>query len=306
MRISLHGLHVIPTSPSFHTRYHGRIQQAALVVSRTYSTAPSSSELVVSGELSKFPLGVSNFSDIRKFPGLAYFDKTNYISVIAKGPDVQLVCRPRRFGKSLTISMLRSFHGVEFCDEYDQLFKDLNVDKAVNDGEVLPGQYLVLEFDFSSITRSPKLGEAAQFLADGINGSLLDFMSTYTEYLGESFASQVSRFTTNGNPTQNLITLVNAVHHTLRGIRKKGDKSHPLFGAQGIYLLADEYDTFANEYMDPCNPRSWSGTEPAALLKGFWSTVKASRKVKYGIKKVYMTGVTPLLLSDLTSGANKQ
>jgi hypothetical protein len=126
MWISLHGLRAIPTSPSLralHKRYHGRIQQAALVVSRTYSTAPSSSELVVSGELSKFPLGVSNFRDIRKFPGLAYFDKTNYISVIAKGPEVQLVCRPRRFGKSLTISMLRSFHGVEFRDEYDQLFK---------------------------------------------------------------------------------------------------------------------------------------------------------------------------------------
>lgn len=71
-------------------------------------------------------------------------------------------------------------------------------------------------------------------------------------------------------------------------------------------MLADEYDAFANEYMDPCDPRSWSGTEPAALLKGFWSTVKASRKLDYGIKKVYMTGVTPLLLSDLTSGANEQ
>ena len=127
MRISLHGLRVIPTSltlrASFRTRYHGRIQHAALVVSRTYSAAPSSSNLVVSGELSKFPLGVSNFRDIRRFPGLAYFDKTNYISTIAEGPDVQLVCRPRRFGKSLTVSMLRSFHGVEYRDSYDQLFK---------------------------------------------------------------------------------------------------------------------------------------------------------------------------------------
>jgi Predicted AAA-ATPase len=71
-------------------------------------------------------------------------------------------------------------------------------------------------------------------------------------------------------------------------------------------LLADEYDAFANEYMDPCDPRSWTGTEPAAIFKGFWSAVKASKKLDYGIKKVYMTGVTPLLLSDLTSGANEQ
>ena len=58
--------------------------------------------------------------------------------------------------------------------------------------------------------------------------------------------------------------------------------------------------------MDPCNPRSWSGTKLAALLKGFWSTVKSSRKLDYGIKKQYMTGVVPLLLSNLTSGANEQ
>ena len=108
------------------------------------------------------------------------------------------------------------------------------MDKAVNDGNILPGQYLVLEFDFSSITRSPKLDEAAQFLADGINGSLLDFVSTYAEYLGESFTSQVSRSTTIGNPTQNLKNFVEAVHHALRGIHKKGDKSHPLFGTQGV------------------------------------------------------------------------
>ena len=58
--------------------------------------------------------------------------------------------------------------------------------------------------------------------------------------------------------------------------------------------------------MDPHNPESWSGTGPASLLKGFWSTVKGSREEDYGIKKVYITGVTPLLLSDLISGANEQ
>ena len=66
-----------------------------------------------------------------------------------------------------------------------------------------------------------------------------------------------------------------------------------------IYLLADEYDAYANAYMNPHNPRSWSDSNAANLLKGFWSAVKASKEADYGIKKVYMTGVTPLLLSDL-------
>ena len=77
---------------------------------------------MVSGELEKFPLGKSDFGRIRQ-PGLAYFDKTEYISVLENGSDVQLVCRPRRFGKSLTVSMLQYFHGFQFRTEYDQLFK---------------------------------------------------------------------------------------------------------------------------------------------------------------------------------------
>jgi hypothetical protein len=77
----------------------------------------------VSGELEKLPLGKSDFGDIRRLPGVAYFDKTEYIPVLEKGPSVQLVCRPRRFGKSLTVSMLQYFHGFQFRTEYDQLFK---------------------------------------------------------------------------------------------------------------------------------------------------------------------------------------
>jgi hypothetical protein len=69
-------------------------------------------------------------------------------------------------------------------------------------------------------------------------------------------------------------------------------------------LLADEYDAFSNEYIDPHNPRSsWSNTEPFNVLKAFWSNVKAGKSAN-GITKVYITGVTPLLLSDLISGAN--
>jgi hypothetical protein len=78
---------------------------------------------VVSGELEKFPLTISDFSEIRR-PGLAYFDKTKYIPELQKmAANVQLVCRPRRFGKSLTVSMLRYFHGFQFRKQYDKLFK---------------------------------------------------------------------------------------------------------------------------------------------------------------------------------------
>ena len=69
----------------------------------------------------------SDFSDIRQLPGLAYFDKTEYIPVLEKGSLVQLVCRPRRFGKSLTVSVLQYFHGCQFRNQYDQALSNLPI-----------------------------------------------------------------------------------------------------------------------------------------------------------------------------------
>ena len=131
LHTSLRRLCAIPTSltlrfssrTSLCPHHHARIEGIPLVVSRTSSTASSSSKLVVSGKLEKFPLGKSDFSEIRERPGMAYFDKTEYIPQLEKGTDVQLVCRPRRFGKSLTITTLRYFHGFQFRNLYDKLFK---------------------------------------------------------------------------------------------------------------------------------------------------------------------------------------
>jgi hypothetical protein len=113
--------HTFPHA-SLRPHRHARIGRIPLVACRTSSTTPSSSTLVVSGELEKFPLAISDFSEIRQ-PGLAYFDRTKYITELQRMTTVQLVCRPRRFGKSLTVSMLRYFHGFQFRNQYDELFK---------------------------------------------------------------------------------------------------------------------------------------------------------------------------------------
>jgi hypothetical protein len=125
LHISLRRRFAIPTSPTLPyaslRRYrHARIP---LVACRTSFAMSSSSKLVLSGELERFPFGSeSNFSQIRE-PGVAYFDKTEYIAELENGTDVQLLCRPRRFGKTLTVTMLRYFHGFQFRNQYDKLFK---------------------------------------------------------------------------------------------------------------------------------------------------------------------------------------
>lgn len=110
------------------------------------------------------------------------------------------------------------------------------MDRAVKDGKVLPGQYLVLNFDFSCIDRSPPIEKATQSLAQEINETLLDFKLRYVDFLGESFALETSRFI-DSNPVINLRILIAAVDRALGDIHNKGDKNHPLFGVKGVCLF---------------------------------------------------------------------
>ena len=107
------------------------------------------------------------------------------------------------------------------------------MDRAVKDGKVIPGEYLILEFDFSRISRSPEIENSTKFLALEINETLLDFKSKYVKYLGESFESEMSRFVTD-NPAGNLRILIAAVDRALQDIHNRGDKNNPLFGVKGV------------------------------------------------------------------------
>ena len=65
-----------------------------------------------------------DFGELRLDPEFAYFDRTDFISALESfDEDVLLFLRPRRFGKSLTLSMLAHFHGVQYKELYDELFQ---------------------------------------------------------------------------------------------------------------------------------------------------------------------------------------
>jgi hypothetical protein len=132
MRHSLHsrtpGWHQRRELVSFEgLRTHTTPVNSELVVSRkpqgskqVTSRVSRRSRVVVPGETYGFPSGVALFTELRN--ELVYIDKTQFIVPISK-LDTILLCRPRRFGKTLTLSMLQYFHGVEFRDRYDILFK---------------------------------------------------------------------------------------------------------------------------------------------------------------------------------------
>src|SRR4051812_2527573 len=71
-----------------------------------------------------------------------------------------------------------------------------------------------------------------------------------------------------------------------------------------IYLLADEYDAYSNQYLKIDDPNAWNVLHNAeSLLKDFWATVK-SHMGRQMVYKCFITGVLPLSLADVTSGFN--
>ena len=110
------------------------------------------------------------------------------------------------------------------------------MDKAVKNGIVQPGRYLILQFDFSRVARPRNIDDSVESLKNEINDGLSEFKLKYTEDLGESFTSETSGFVQN-DPAGNLTDLVNAVNRALQGIQKRGEKGHPLWGVQGVCLF---------------------------------------------------------------------
>jgi len=69
-------------------------------------------------------------------------------------------------------------------------------------------------------------------------------------------------------------------------------------------LLVDEYDTFSNDYLDPYKTTTWEGTAVEQTFKSFWSTVKSLLGPTAGIARAFITGISPLSLTDIGSGFN--
>lgn len=110
------------------------------------------------------------------------------------------------------------------------------MDKAVKNGIVKPGRYLVLEFDFSYITCTHNVDESLECLKRNINRELSNFKRKYTDDLGQSFASATSGFIQN-DPVKNLTDLIHAVDHALQDIQERGEENHPLRDVRGVRLF---------------------------------------------------------------------
>jgi hypothetical protein len=101
----------------------------------------------------KFPYAISNFEKLVT-EGYFYIDRTDRIPLIENKGEQLIFLRPRRFGKSLLLSMLESYYDIKQADNFEKLFGHLKIGKNPTEKH---NQYFVLKFDFSAV-----LGQGAE------------------------------------------------------------------------------------------------------------------------------------------------
>ena len=214
--------------------------------------------------------------------GYFYVDRTGLIPAIEDAGKQLLYLRPRRFGKSLLLSMLEHYYDLAKADEFEPTFGHLDIGKKATQ---LHSQYFVLKWDFSEIASEGSSEDIKKALYDHINTEIADFSQRYKDKLKQSIEIEQD------NAIASLRSLLSAV----KSVGKK------------LYLLIDEYDNFANQIV---MGRHGEGHERykdllagEGILKTVFKAIKASSAGR-GLDRVFITGVSPIVLSDLTSGYN--
>ncbi|TGO01988.1 ATPase AAA, partial [Candidatus Thiomargarita nelsonii] len=127
--------------------------------------------------MQEFSYGISDFYQL-KTDNLFYVDRTSHISLIEKAGRQLLFLRPRRFGKSLLLSMLENYYDVAKADEFERLFGDLAIGQNPTPKH---NQYLIMKWDFSVINAQGKDVESK--LHDHLNNCIQDFAMCYQNIL---------------------------------------------------------------------------------------------------------------------------
>ena len=227
----------------------------------------------------RIPYGMMNFVDVRK--NNCYFvDKTRFIPMIEQANMFFFFIRPRRFGKSLTMSMLHHYYDVLAKDKFEELYGELYIGQHPTEER---NSYLILQMNFSVIDAS--LNNYRKSMDAHCNTVFNYFCDIYADYLPQGLKEGMNQ--KNGAVEQLDYLYRECAKHDLK-----------------IYLFIDEYDHFTNKILsDPhCLKEYQDETHGTGYLRTFFDTIKAG--TDSSIKRCFVTGVSPVTMDDLTSGFN--
>ena len=230
-------------------------------------------------EAKRIPYGMMNFVAVRE-DNCYFVDKTRFIEKIEKANKYFFFIRPRRFGKSLTLSMLRHYYDINQKEKFERLYGDLYIGHHPTPQR---NSYLVIYLNFAVVNAS--LGNYRSALDAHCHTSFNSFCDSYAELLPKGVKEELNR--KNGCVEQ---------LNYLYDVCDRADLK--------IYLFIDEYDHFTNHILsDAARMAEYRGeTHGTGYLRTLFDAIKAG--TDSSIERVFITGVSPVTLDDLTSGFN--
>ncbi len=229
----------------------------------------------------KFPYGLRNFYDLIT-ENYFYVDRTAHIQTIEDFGKELIFLRPRRFGKSLLLSMLENYYDVAKADEFERLFGHLAIGKNPTPKH---NQYLVMTWDFSLVKAAGDITAIEKALYNRVNHAIADFAIRYDNWLQHEIRIDPE-------------DAISSFESLLTAVKQSGYR---------LYLLIDEYDNFANELMIGHHKESPSRYETLlsgeGIVKTLFKAVKSGAGGR-GLERTFVTGVSPVVLSDMSSGYN--
>ena len=231
--------------------------------------------------MKRLAIGVSDFKKIIK-GDFYYFDKTKLIEeIINDGSEVKLFTRPRRFGKTLNMSMLKYFFDIENKEENKKLFKDLYIEKT--DAFKEQGQYPVIFLSLKDLKASNW-----EEMEEKISVVLSDLFSEYEYLINDLLGADSNKLKKIINEDANLSNLGRSLKLLTKILYEKYNKK--------VVVLIDEYDSplvsaYINGYYEKAKD----------FFKTFYSTVlKDNSYLQMGV----LTGIIRVIKAGIFSDLN--
>ncbi len=224
------------------------------------------------------PYGVSDFENMRRRNGF-YVDNTWGIPLLEALP-YQLFLRPRRFGKSLLLSILHHYYDVNYADRFDELFGGTWIHENPTEDR---GQFLVLHLDFSKVSGETVADMQISF-EEKCKIAIDAFRDAYKSIIPEDVQKEMAKQTT-FQAELDILT-----------------SNETFKSTQRIFILIDEYDNFSNRLLAQSGEEAYRELcHGTGFFKSFFSLLKAQNKA---ITNILLTGISPMTLDDVTSGFN--
>jgi hypothetical protein len=227
----------------------------------------------------KLPYAVSNFEKLRE-EGYFLVDKTAFIRELERY-EVPVFLRPRRFGKTLWCSTIECYYDIQRKQKFDSLFGGLSIGKKPTGRQ---NSYMVLRLNFSVVQVSFNMVEMERNFKSTCEGALEYFLTTYQAYFDAALTLDSE------------LPIAKNLERILQYARAKA--------LPPIYLIIDEYDNFINQFITAQRDDLYKDlTTGDSFFRTFFKAIKAGTESS-SIGKVFITGVLPITMDDLTSGFN--